>query len=59
MDWANESRWAQFKHFHLGDELHNYTLQIGDYTGTAGKLINMLPNDNINILIALIWVFGL
>ena len=37
MDWSNETRWAQFKHFHLEDEMHNYTLQIGDYSGNAGK----------------------
>lgn len=36
-DWANETRYAVYKHFALGMEDHNYTLSLGDYEGTAGN----------------------
>lgn len=36
-DWANETRWAKYKHFALASENHNYTLTLGDYEGTAGN----------------------
>nr|XP_027238136.1 fibrinogen C domain-containing protein 1-B-like [Penaeus vannamei] len=37
LDWANETRWATYKHFSLSNEDHNYTLSLGDYEGTAGN----------------------
>ncbi|KAF2362700.1 Fibrinogen alpha/beta/gamma chain C-terminal globular domain [Trinorchestia longiramus] len=36
-DWSDEERWAVYQHFHLSDELNNYTLHIGDYQGSAGN----------------------
>ncbi|KAL7632440.1 UNVERIFIED_CONTAM: hypothetical protein RMT77_017216 [Armadillidium vulgare] len=36
-DWGNEMRWAQYSHFATDDELHNYTLHIGEYTGNSGN----------------------
>ncbi|XP_076039943.1 uncharacterized protein LOC143024736 isoform X2 [Oratosquilla oratoria] len=37
MDWTNDTRWAEYQHFSLDDELHNYTLHIGDFAGDAGN----------------------
>ena len=36
-DWSGESRWAEYGDFTVTDEIDNYRLGIGAYTGTAGK----------------------
>ena len=35
-DWENETRYALYDVFQVGDELSNYTLKIGGYSGNAG-----------------------
>lgn len=37
-DWNDDERWAAYQHFFLSNEQTNYTLNIGDYRGTAGQI---------------------
>ncbi|XP_004452128.1 fibrinogen-like protein 1 [Dasypus novemcinctus] len=35
-DFENNSRYAQYSHFSVGDEKNSYVVNIGEYSGTAG-----------------------
>jgi len=44
-DYAGLIKYAHYSHVLLSNEAENYAMDVGDYTGTAGKALVTSPSE--------------
>ncbi|XP_077978080.1 fibrinogen-like protein 1 [Glandiceps talaboti] len=48
-DWDGTTSYAEYDQFWIEDEANDYTLHVGEYSGTAGDAMNIGPwNERVN-----------
>lgn len=47
-DWEGESRFAEYSHFSLSNELNSYKLFLANYSGNAGDSLRYHNNTNFS-----------
>ncbi|KAJ8016422.1 hypothetical protein DPEC_G00007050 [Dallia pectoralis] len=49
-DWEGETRYAEYSHFTVKNELNSYKLLIGNYSGNAGNSLRYHNNTNFSTM---------